>query len=232
MNITRRDVIHYTVLPQILPRLRALFTTGFQYIPYFIALVYSCVRLLPANHPYLQSRNIGQYGLRHVVAAAANNLELSWRHIDQVILFCLVLIGLVMAALQILLLCVVIMAGPAIAAAVPTDFAGLFALTPASRADHDIAYMMLDMVFGVPGIFDSCVATAVACKDGDGTALNTRGTGDSWGLDPTSGLGGAFPMAMHIGLHQIFQIYSIGLLVVAFFIFLYLEKTPTSYKNV
>jgi hypothetical protein len=227
MNITRRDVIHYTVLPQILPRLRTLFTTGFQHIPYFIALVYGAVRLLPAQHPYLNAHNIGKYGLRHVVAAAAHNLVFSWRNVDQIILFALVLVGIVMGLMQVILLMIAIMAGPVMAAAapvVPTNFAGLFALVPATRAEHDIAYMVLDMVFGVEGIFNSCVSTVTVCKDSFGSDVLTPTAGMSWGLDPTAG-GGAFPTAMHVGLHQMFQIYSIGLLVVAAFIFIYFIMT-------
>lgn len=216
MHITRKQVISYAVLPGILPRVKALFATGFQYVPYFIALVYGAVRLLPANHPYLDQTNMGRFGVRHVVAEAANNLVVSWKNIDQVILFAAVLVGLIMVLMQILLVGGMLFAGPALAA-MPTDFSGFF-ITPAPA--QDVAAIMLDMVFGVPGnggaasFFESCVP-AGNCLNADGNVIQASQAGISWGLE------GSFPMAIHEGLHSMFQLYSLGLLVVAAFITIY-----------
>ena len=68
-------------MPEIGPRIHSLFMSGFGYIPYFIASIYQMVGLLPNNHPYLYSSNIGRYGIRHVVAEAARNLKFSWKTI-------------------------------------------------------------------------------------------------------------------------------------------------------
>ena len=65
-----------------------------------MALVYHAVRLLPANHPYLNADNIGRFGIRHVIAEAANNLVISSKNIDQIILFATILIGLCMVFIQ------------------------------------------------------------------------------------------------------------------------------------
>ena len=60
IGITTRQFFRYAVLPEIRWRLQDLFFSGFKYIPYFIALVYQTVKLLPANHPYLDPLNISR----------------------------------------------------------------------------------------------------------------------------------------------------------------------------
>ncbi|MCB1651520.1 MAG: DotA/TraY family protein [Alphaproteobacteria bacterium] len=197
------------VLPGFIPRFRELFGSGFQYIPYFVALVYGAVRLLPPEHPYLNAANIGRYGLRHVMAEAANRLTLSWRHVDQILLFILVMVGMVMMVMQLFLLGLTVFVPPAAAAvAFPSNFAQFF-LTPDPA--QDLAHIMMDMVFGVPGVFDSCISTAVACEDAKGNPIVANvALASGWGMEPAN-----FPMAMHLGLHQMFNLYSTGLLVVA-----------------
>ena len=74
LGVSNKEVFKYATLPGIGVRLRGLFMTGFQHIPYFMALVYQAVRLLPPGHPYGRSENIGKFGIGDVVAQAANNL--------------------------------------------------------------------------------------------------------------------------------------------------------------
>lgn len=220
----------YAFMPHFLPRLRDLWTGGFHYVPYFLALVFQMVRLLPQNHPYLMARNMGRYGVRHVLAQAAYNLKWSPKNADQVLLYGLVLIGIVIFFVQFITLGAFLFLSPAMA--LPTNFAGFFTLTNAADRPHDLAMMMLDMVFGVThpdaaiapiGLFESCVSdVAFPCEDTAGVGViqfdTTNVTGmaaaDKGQLSPYSNTY-PFPSPLHDGLHQLFAVYSTGLLVVA-----------------
>ncbi len=236
-----QGLFRYIAMPEIGPRIHALFMGGFGYIPYFLAVVYQMVGLLPSSHPYLYSSNIGRYGIRHVVAEAARNLTFSLKTIDQIILFIAVLAGLVIFAMQLLALVAVIFLQPA-SATMPTNWTEFFYISNNAYRRQDLAFMMLDMVFGVPytdssgtamGFFESCIgATADACQDNFGTPVyewetptgatgsDMTGTGLTTAVTSefgpfSSGSSGAFPFPYHLGLHRIFQVYSNGLLVVA-----------------
>ncbi|GJL85568.1 MAG: hypothetical protein DHS20C02_13430 [Micavibrio sp.] len=211
--IPRKAIIKYAVMPQIRSRMRDLFASGFHYIPYFIALVYATVRLLPAHHPYVNAANIGRFGIRHVISEAANNLVISTKNIDQIVLFVCILVGMVLVFVQLCMLGLSIFLGPAIAATIPVSFAGFFLMQPAAE-EQNLAGMMLDMVFGVPEIFNSCISTSVFCED-----MNNDPILD---IDPLQKVGPLspnahtiFPFPIHAGLHQMFQLYSLGLLFVA-----------------
>ena len=220
IGITRKQFINYAVFPGLRPRLRELFASGFHYIPYFIALVYQAVRLLPAGHPYTNPANLGRFGIRHVIAEAANNIVLSRKNIDQILLFITILFGLMIIFIQFSLFGLSLLFQPVMAAAsMPTSFSGFF-VTPPGQAPQDLAFIMLDFVFGVPGFFGSCVdpATGVACLDAE-----SRNILDSSGAWIMQGIGWPFPI--HHALHQMFQIYSTGLLVVAAFITMYFVIT-------
>lgn len=215
LNVTRKKFIRYAVLPGLRPRLQDLFFSGFHYIPFFIALVYSTVRLLPAGHPYLDSANIGRFGIRHVIAEAANHLVLKTRNADQIIMFSAVLVGLVLIFLQIFLLASSFLFQPALSAAMPTNFAGFF-ITP--NPGQDIAMIMLDLVFGVPNLFLSCVNAQATCLDNYGGGIVNM-TGQSIFIQAS------WPYPIHHALHEMFRIYSIGLLVVATLITCYFIST-------
>ncbi len=218
-NVTRKSFIQYAVLPGFRQRFRDLFASGFQYIPYFIALVYGAVRLLPANHPYLQPANMGRFGIRHVIAEAANNIVLSRRNLDQILLFICILFGMVLATMQVALLATAIFFQP-VMAAMPTTFAGFFIT---ANPDQDLAHMMMDMVFGVPDLFNSCIDTATGCLNSEGNSITrpAAGVGTNWAFESAGGL----PFPIHRGLHQLFQVYNIGLTVVGVFITLYFMMT-------
>jgi hypothetical protein len=219
-NGITKDLLKYSFLPGFKGRFRELFGTGFQYIPYFIALVYGAVKLLPANHPYLSPSNMGRYGIRHVIAEAANNIVVSKQNIDQIILFVAVMLGLVLIIVQIGFLALALFAQPALAA-MPTNFAGFFVT---AAPEQDLAHIMLDMVFGVPGMFDSCISTGVACTDirGDNIVADASApTGpEQWGYQPA-----AFPLPVHDGLHTLFLTYNTALSVVAVLISIYFITT-------
>ncbi len=96
-----KRVLKYAAMPEIMPRVNSLVFGGFGYIPFFIAAVYQMVGLLPKNHPYLMHKNIGRFGIRHVIAEAANNITFSVKNIDQIVLFIAVLAGMIIFSIQI-----------------------------------------------------------------------------------------------------------------------------------
>ncbi|PCJ97835.1 MAG: hypothetical protein COA45_09105 [Zetaproteobacteria bacterium] len=234
-----KGLFSYSVMPQIVPRMRDLFMSGFHYIPFFIAVVYQMVGLLPRSHPYLNQRNIGLYGIRHVVCEAARNVKFSLKNIDQILMFVAVIVGLIIFFVQFLSLIMLLFLQPAMA--MPTTWIGFFSVDNVSGyRSHDLAFMMLDMVFGVPhpsiatmGFFESCVGSAVNCVDNFGVnvaATNTAGTGVSatiagqFGpLTPTAYT--YFPFPYHLGMHSLFSVYSTGLLVIAVIITSYFIVT-------
>lgn len=204
-------ILKYALLPGFKPRIQAIFLTGFQYVPYFIALVYQAVRLLPANHPYLNVANLGRYGVRHVIAEAANNLVISRKNIDQVILFFSVMVGIATVFVQLCLLGVGAFFQPALAQGI-----SMF-VTPTATQATDLAGMMMDMVFGVPGVFNSCVSTAAVCADLDGNPI-TAGAANDVASPLSDSAYNFFPFPLQQGLHNMFLLYNTGLLVVAAFI--------------
>lgn len=235
-----KSVFGYAVMPQIMPRIRGLFTGGFGYVPFFIAVVYQMVGLLPRQHPYLQQHNIGRFGIRHVISEAAGNLQFSLKNIDQIILFFAVLAGMALFFIQLLAFAFLVMFQPAYA--LPTNWLLFFTTTPIF-SQHDLAYMMLDMVFGVPNatvfgvplpgsFFGSCIASTTVCFDNVGTNipdLNAGATPLAASANELSPLSSnahtVFPFPYHDGLHRLFSVYSTGLLVVAVGVLSYFVAT-------
>ena len=220
MSIGHKDVLKYSFLPGFKSRFKELLGTGFNYIPYFIALVYGAVRLLPANHPYLSPSNMGRYGVRHVIAEAANNIVVSKQNIDQIILFVAVIVGVVLIAIQFGFFAMAMFIQPAMAA-MPTNFAGFFVT---AAPEQDLAHIMLDMVFGVPDLFESCIEQLTPCTDIRGTDITAPGGlpggPEGWAYQPT-----AFPLPVHDGLHTLFLTYNTALTVVAVLISMYFITT-------
>ncbi len=224
-----KGVFRYVAMPEIGKRFHSLFMSGFHYIPFFIATVYQMVGLLPRNHPYLNQSNLGRYGIRHVVFEAACNIKFSLKNIDQIILFIAVLLGLVIFLVQILSLGAFVFFQPALAGSIPTNWAGFFTIENAGYRSHDLAYMMLDMVFGVPypgggamGFFESCIGSATPCQGNTGPVTNINLSLTSVDSSLTNQFGPlassaytSFPFPYHLGMHRLFAVYSGGLLVIA-----------------
>ncbi len=221
-GLTRGDVVRYVMLPGIRPRLAELFGRGFQYIPFFIAMVYQCVRLLPANHPYTNPQNMGRFGIRHVIAEAANHLVFTRKNIDQIAVFFLIILGMIIILMQIFLVSTALFIQPGFT--FPANFGEFFVpnrLAGPGQPSQDLAMILLDMVFGVPDMFFSCVSTGVNCLDGNGNPITIS-------TDVPGPLSGApienfatWPYPVHEGLHQLLSLYSVGMLVVAVFITMY-----------
>ena len=196
-GIKATAVAKYMILPGIIPRLRRLLTSGFGYIAFLMAQIYAMVRLLPPHHPYLNPQNIGRFGIRNVLVETSNLIVLKRENIDQIVVFFLMLAAIVILALQIIVLAFGVLFSSA--------FAGSIFVTP--TPDGDIAYMLLDQVFGIGPIggtpfFNSCVAAGTTCPGA---------------LAPS----GPFPWPFHLALQNLFRFYSLGILAIGTAIFLY-----------
>lgn len=207
-GLQTKSILKYVFLPGILPRARDLFGSGFSYLAYLLAQIYAIPGLLPAGHPYLLAANIGRFGPHHVIAEAGKNLKFKRENSDQIALFFLTLAGLAMLFLQGIALIFALVSPEAMA----TPFSAYFGTNPASQPSQDIAFVLLDRVFGVPDIFNSCVTTGVPCYP-----MRPDFTRDiSQALNVPQA-----PWPFHLALHQVFRIYSMGLLVIGAFILLY-----------
>ena len=80
------------------------FLVGFSLSAYCIANIFYALRLLPSGHAYINPNNVGQFGLRHVMAAGAAHLKFQWRYMDQIIVYICMLAGLVLLLAQFILL--------------------------------------------------------------------------------------------------------------------------------
>ena len=201
-SLKTKDVVTYCTMPRIVPRFRGLFSSGFGYIAFLMAHIYSVVRILPQNHPYVQTENMGRFGIRHVVAEATRHLNFSLKHIDQVLIYFALLAGLLVLFAQIIVILYAFVSPymlPAVMA---------FSWFDTADPDVDVAYNILDRVFGVPDIFCSsftpanCTAYS-ADADGDGTP------------------GPVIPLPYHTALHGLFRFYSTALMLIAVLIFIY-----------
>lgn len=194
------------ILPGFLPRLRELFRSGFFHTAFLVASIYNAVRLLPNGHPYLLPENFGRYGIRHVIAEASRHLVFSRRNIDQIFVFFTILAGLILLALQFVLLLLALLHQPAFALSNPANWF----LTPSVNTpfgpDQDIAFMILDLVFGLQGVFNSCISTLAPCLDSQGNPFPAAG---------------AYPYPIHRALHQLLAFYSNGVFMVSIIIILY-----------
>ena len=132
---TTGKVLRYSLLPGIIPRIRAL-GMHFGHFAYLLALVFNSARLIPNNHPVLNAANIGHYGVRQVIALAANQLTWSRRNIDQIAIFSAIIIGIVMIAVQAVLIAVYALIGTASA----NPSAESFFLIPDTSQDLSLIY--------------------------------------------------------------------------------------------
>jgi conjugal transfer/type IV secretion protein DotA/TraY len=189
MTISLTKTLKYAALPGITSRIRDL-RLDFGYIAYLMALIFSIVRLLPPTHPYLMPANMGRFSVRQVLAAAAYNLKGGIKNVDQYIIYGGFLLGIVLLLMQFVILFATIVISSANAGGYLGDFGALFHTPyPAS----DVAFLLLDSVFQIPGFFNSAAGPAAAA-------------------DIT-------PFAQ--GMHYLFAFYSGGMLFIAGMIIVY-----------
>lgn len=219
MSIRKGQALKYTLLPGIFPRIFSFVKSGFPQLSYYIAFIYSMVRLLPQNHPYLQPENKGKYGIHHVIAQAADNLIFKKENADQILIFFTILFGLTLIFLQFFLFCIAIFAQH-------SAFADTFSLTAMFQNPNDvtgslgptqdIAFMLFDRVFGIKGMFESCISIA-------GQACHDNGGND---IPDTASM--AFPFPLHNALHTMLEFYSMGILAIGALIIIYFVITIVS----
>jgi len=207
------QVAKYCLLPQVLPRFAELIFGGFAYLAFFIAQVYRGVRLLPEGHPYLNPSEIGQYSIPDVVGAAGKHLKYRKECIDQIVIFYVILLGMLLIAFQVFFLLIGMFAPQAMALNL-SDYFGNAHLTVGIDPYQDLAFIMLDRVFGVPGIFESCVSMNTPCY--------MAAPDNTWDTASTVYTPLTFPWPFHLALQAMFSFYSTGLLIVAILILLYL----------
>jgi len=140
------NVMRYTHTPQIGIRLKRL-GEKLGYFSFLLALVYRSARLLPAGHPMLNPANIGRFGVRDVIATAANRLVMKRENMDQIMIFGAVMVAVVMIVIQAIMLCLYAFIDSAKAAG-PAD--SMFT-TPSPN--QDIVFQFLRNVFGVNSMF-------------------------------------------------------------------------------
>ena len=196
-NVSAKQVVKYATMPGVIPRMKRLFINSFGMIAYLLANIYGMVRLLPRDHVYLRTSNIGRYGIRHVIAEAASHLEFKRQYWDRIVIFVVLLSGIVMLCAQLVLLAAAVIFDPVWAQTVPlTQIFSTPDPVSGTATSIDVAFLLLDRVFGIPGFF---------CTVGD---VCTDILSD-----------GRWPF--HVALHGLFRFYSMGLLSVAILIFLY-----------
>lgn len=153
MQISKKKIFKTAILPGIYPRLKLLLGSGFANFAFLIALVYNTVRILPNNHKFLKSEAKGTYSIRNVIAEASNHIHFSLKNIDQIIIFFCVIAAFFILIFQFLILLFAVLIPQANAQEImPTTIGGFFN-TP--NPQEDIAFRMLDLVFGIPDIFGS-----------------------------------------------------------------------------
>jgi conjugal transfer/type IV secretion protein DotA/TraY len=138
-----KSVLRYTMMPEILPRIRAI---GFHFghFAYLLALVFASARLIPQTHPVMNAANIGRFGVRQVIAIAANNITWSTKNIDQIAIFSAIIIGLIMIVIQAGLI-----AFAALVGFNPAEASGVSFFTT-ENPQSDLVLQTLNVVFGKP----------------------------------------------------------------------------------
>ncbi len=167
LGITRRQTLKYMLLPEIFPRIGRLLGSGFINLPYFIMVVFNTVHIIPNNHPYLRRDQRGRYSVLQALAQGANHIPFDRKNIDKITIFGTILVGMAMLMMQFLLCIVALFTAPAFAYAGP----GLGPRTAADFIDNvnpgtDIAFRLLDLVFGIPNIYNSNEEGTTAFHEG------------------------------------------------------------------
>lgn len=202
MKITTKKFLGYTLLPRIIPMVRDLFRPGFGLITMSMAQIYAGCGLLPRNHAYLNHQNMGRYGISNVIIEAGRNLKFTRDRLDQVFIYGLLLLAFILLLGQFIICGFVVFTQAAHAGLpIPTNYSGFFIT---QFPDQDIAYILLDRVFGIPNFFNSCASTGGICLTTDPNAQP-----EVW------------PQPYHAALQDMLSFYSVGLCVIAMLIFMY-----------
>jgi len=119
MAISKKEILKITFLPGIWPRTKDFFNSGFGFLAYLIAVIYNTVRILPSDHPYLKPDNFGTFSVKEAVAAAANNIQVNRKNIDQIIVFFTIIMAMIIMVMQFIILLIAALIPNAIAQEMP-----------------------------------------------------------------------------------------------------------------
>ncbi|HRQ60890.1 MAG TPA: DotA/TraY family protein, partial [Alphaproteobacteria bacterium] len=135
-------------------------------------------------------------------------LVFSSRHIDQLVVYFTILAGMVALCIQFGLLIVAILSQPVLAQNTVQDM--LSNPSPEYKSigpEQDIAFIMLDKVFGVSGIFGSCISTGTPCTNIFGDTIPKPH--------------GSYPYPIHEALHALLGMYALGIGFISLMIIIY-----------
>ncbi len=161
--VSKKKILKTIFLPEIFPRLRDLLGSGHGFLAYLLVTVYNTVKIIPSTHPYLKPGMRGRYSVRQALAVAADNIQLSRRNIDQVLIFFGVIAAMIIMVIQFILMAMAVVVTKASAQEIPDTIQGFF-VTPNPK--EDIAFRMLDLVFGLPDFFGSKAAVTQPIHSG------------------------------------------------------------------
>ena len=155
-NINAKSVCAYLLSPQLGRRVKNLSinTTWFALL---LLNIFQMLRLLPAHSYYTTAESLDKITIRGVLGLAAHNLKFDLKHSDQIIVYGAVVLALVLLVAQFALLAFVLTTNMAHA-----QFMGFFQKPPGLDLSKDIAFSMLDQIFGVPGLYNTSYAPASA----------------------------------------------------------------------
>ena len=204
MDARVKKTVKYVALPGLIPRIRHLFGSGFTNVAVYLAYLFKSIRLLPNNHPYLIPENQGRFGITHVLAAGLKNLEFKKENIDQIIIVTILLAGMVALFMQLFLFLYAVTLPSAFAGTIGDEWERFFGKS-GHDPTYDIAFTLLDRVFGYPGMYGSCVDQGVPCRY-DAITGTATGPADS------------IPNNFHIALHTFVRYYNLGILAVGMII--------------
>lgn len=191
LSLKSKDVFSYAFYPRVVPRAKILIFTGFGYLAFLMAHLYAMVRLLPDQHPYLQAKNIGRFGVYSVMTESARRLKFSRKHIDQIFVFFALLAAIVIVLMQVLFLAYAFFIVPFITPAIA------FSWFDTPNPQNDLAFTMLNDIFGVPDMF--CSSFTLVCPLNNPIVVSP----------------------FHFALQELFRFYSTALLLIGVLIFLY-----------
>lgn len=152
LGIDKGRVAKFVLLPEILPRIFAFFRSGLGSLAYMVAVVFNTVRIIPDNHPYLSAANHGRFSVFQAFAAAADNIAFNKKNIDKISIFVVILTGMAVLLMQFVLLILATFTAKSFAADGPSEYSHFFSN---ENYETDLVFRIMDIIFGVPGIFDS-----------------------------------------------------------------------------
>jgi len=157
-NINTKSVFAYLLSPQLGRRVKNL-SINTKWFALLLLNIFQILRLLPAHSYYTTQDKLDTITIRGVLGLAANNLKFDLKHSDQIIVYAAVLLAMVLLVAQFALLAFVISTNIAHA---QIQFMGFFQPPLGVDLSKDIAFSMLDQIFGVPGLYNTTYAPTSA----------------------------------------------------------------------